>query len=329
MTLKFLLASFSGIVILNSIFFGIILLFNSKGLLKNKLLGLLLFGIALRTGKSIIILLFPHVPDAIPAIGLVGMGAMGPLLFFYVQNLNDEKAKLGSRLYPHLIFSALMGVSLHFANDQVIFWLYFFTALQLALYIVVAVRLHLGNNYDSEVKKWVTILIVSVSMMWAVYTVQLFLQDWVTYLTGTVIASGVLFGLLFYALKSNRIFGRIKNRKFSASAAQLSSRITILMEQDKVYRQSDLTLAKLATMLGVKPYLISNTLNEYHGKSFPEFVNQYRIQEARELLHSEKHRIYSIEAIAFDCGFSTPSAFYTYFKKVTKLTPSEYREISK
>jgi AraC-like DNA-binding protein len=97
------------------------------------------------------------------------------------------------------------------------------------------------------------------------------------------------------------------------------------MERDKLYKQNDLSLVKLGAILNVKPYVISNVLNEYQGKTFPEFINAYRIKEAQKLLQSEKHSIYSIEAIAFDCGFNTPSAFYSYFKKITKLTPSQYR----
>lgn len=327
MTAKFLLASFSAIIILNSIFFGFVLLINSKGLLKNRLLGFLLFGIALRTGKSIILLIFPHVPDSIPAIGLVGMGAIGPLVLLYTQNLMDEKWKWKHEFTFHFIFSLVMGVSLLFATDQVVFWLYLFTAVQMAVYLGATANQvkKLSAGMELETYQWLRLLLISVSLIWCVYSVQLFYQGLFIYLTGTVIASLALFALLFQALRSNRIF--IKTKRFARSLRneELSKQIVALMEKDKLYKDSDLTLGKLATVLKTKPYIISGVLNEYHGKSFPEFINYYRIQEAQKLLESRQHHIYSIESIAFDCGFNTPSAFYTYFKKITKLTPSEYR----
>jgi len=327
MTIQFLLASFSAIIILNSIFFGFVLLFNSKGLLRNKLLAFLLFGIALRTGKSILMLLFPYVPDSVPAVGLVGMGAIGPLFFFYSKDLLQENWQWRPQYLMHFLFSVIMGVSLLFATDEIVFWLYFFTAVHMAIYIGVTAHSIWSKRLlaEAETMQWLKLLIPGLSVMWCVYAIQLFFQGLATYLTGTVIASLALFVLLYHAMRSHRVFGKSKRFARTDKNEQLSRQIISLMEQQKLYKDSDLTLSKLAGVLKVKPYVVSGVLNEYHGKSFPEFINYYRIQEAQQLLQSKKHQVYSIESIAFDCGFNTPSAFYTYFKKITKLTPSEYR----
>lgn len=326
MTVQFLLAIFSGIVVLNSIFFGVVLLINAKGLLKNKLLGLILLGIALRTGKSILLILLPDVPDTIPAIGLVGMGAIGPLLYLYMKHLPSERWVMSN--YLHFLFSLVMGVGLLFAEERTVFWLYAITAVQMLGYLMMATFLinkH-KSEYDTELFGWVKLLSVVILVMWGVYSAQLFFQGAIAYLTGTVIASGALFALLFKALQSNRIFVRTKRVTKTEDGKELAKKVLAVMEEDELYKDSELTLPKLARQLNVKPYVLSAVLNKYHKKSFPEFVNEYRIKEAQKLLLSERYQVYSIEAIAYDCGFNTPSAFYTYFKRLTKVTPAEYRE---
>ncbi|MFZ1809409.1 MAG: AraC family transcriptional regulator [Cyclobacteriaceae bacterium] len=325
MTVHFLLAIFSGIVVLNSIFFGAVLLINAKGLLKNTLLGLILVGIALRTGKSILMLLLPDVPETVPAVGLVGMGAIGPLLYLYVQHLSSTKWV--KRNYLHFLFSVIMGVSLLFAEEKTVFWLYALTAMQMLGYLLLAtvvINKH-KSEYGTELFGWVKLLSVVIGVVWGVYAAQLFFQGAVEYLVGTVTASVALFALLFKALQSNRIFVRTKKITLTEVGKELAKKVVVTMEKDEHYKDSELTLPKLARLLNVKPYVLSGVLNEHHNKSFPEFVNEYRIREAQRLLLSSEHQIYSIEAIAFDCGFNTPSAFYTYFKRFAKVTPAEYR----
>ncbi|MGE0588560.1 MAG: helix-turn-helix domain-containing protein [Cyclobacteriaceae bacterium] len=325
MTVKVLLAGFSAIIILNSIFFGLVLIFNSKGLLKNRLLGFLLFGIALRTGKSILMLLIPHLPDSVPAIGLIGMGAIGPLFYFYTLNLRGHQWSRQNLV--HFAFSMATGLTLPFASDQLVFWLYFFSALQMATYVSITSRLIFQNRQlDDETFRWLRLLTVSISLIWAVYAIQLFYQQLWVYLTGTVIASLSLFAMLYVGLQSNRIFTKTKKLQKREIYDDVKLMIEDMMSNRKMFTDGSLTLSKFAHALKIKPYVLSGVLNDHYGQSFPEFVNSYRIREAQVMLRSEKHQMYSIEAIAYDCGFNTPSAFYTSFKKVTKLTPAEYRD---
>lgn len=328
MTVQFLLAIFSGIVVLNSVFFGVSLLIDKKGLIKNRLLGMILLGIAFRTGKSILLLLLPQVPETIPAFGLVGMGAIGPLLYLYAHHMTGAPWIKINLL--HFLFSVGMGASLFFVPEEVVFWLYLTAALQMAGYLSVTVS-HVYKHrttFDSDLFGWLKFLSTSIFIVWGVYTAQLFFQEAVAYLLGTVTASVALFALLFRAMQSHRIFIRTKPIKQTEDGRALADRVLQLMEEEKYFKDSELTLPRLARQLNVKPYLLSGVLNTYHKKSFPEFVNEYRIKEAQKLLTSDKYQVYSIEAVAYDCGFNTPSAFYTYFKKLTHLTPAEYRDRS-
>ena len=67
-------------------------------------------------------------------------------------------------------------------------------------------------------------------------------------------------------------------------------------------------------------------VNEKFGKNFYNFVNEYRVKEARILLISNEYENYSIEGIAKTAGFNSKSVFNELFKAHTGLTPKEFKE---
>ena len=98
------------------------------------------------------------------------------------------------------------------------------------------------------------------------------------------------------------------------------------MSEKKPYLENELTLAKLAEMLSVPQHHLSQILNEKLNQNFFDFVNNYRIQEAKKLLVSPDGGLLTILAIAEEVGFNSKSAFNNAFKKVTNTTPSEFRK---
>ena len=64
-------------------------------------------------------------------------------------------------------------------------------------------------------------------------------------------------------------------------------------------------------------------INSHFNKSFPDFINCYRIKRAIDLLKSENNRL-TIEGVAFECGFGNRTSFYKAFKSETGKLPSEY-----
>ena len=79
-------------------------------------------------------------------------------------------------------------------------------------------------------------------------------------------------------------------------------------------------------MLSVPQHHLSQILNEKLNQNFFDFVNNYRIQEAKKLLVSPDGGLLTILAIAEEVGFNSKSAFNNAFKKVTNTTPSEFRK---
>jgi len=101
------------------------------------------------------------------------------------------------------------------------------------------------------------------------------------------------------------------------------SRINYLIDEENLYLKNDLRLRDISEKLEIPEYLISQVINEKVGKSFRDYLNEFRVRAAQVKL-SESHSKYTIEGIAKDVGFNSRSSFYSAFKKVTNLTPLEY-----
>ncbi len=97
-----------------------------------------------------------------------------------------------------------------------------------------------------------------------------------------------------------------------------------LMNDEKLYRDMDLRMNDVAKRLMIKPHQLSQALNEQVKTDFRNFVNRFRIDEARRLLVEEPDR--SIITICFEVGFNSKTSFNITFKKATGMSPKEYRE---
>lgn len=86
-----------------------------------------------------------------------------------------------------------------------------------------------------------------------------------------------------------------------------------------------LSLESLATELGKSTSNLSKLMNTYAGHNFSDYINNYRVIEAKRLLADPDFDAYTIVAIGLECGFNSKSTFYTSFKKFTGLTPTTYR----
>jgi AraC-like DNA-binding protein len=101
------------------------------------------------------------------------------------------------------------------------------------------------------------------------------------------------------------------------------------LESEKPYLNSDFSMHDLCNKLDISRRKISFVLNEVLQKNFYGVVNEYRIRDAQGLLNDESLNQMKIEALGEMVGFQSKSSFNACFKKVTGMTPSEYRVMSK
>lgn len=108
--------------------------------------------------------------------------------------------------------------------------------------------------------------------------------------------------------------------------AAILARLAEYMETQKPYREPELTLDQLADRLGVRPKLLSVALNEGLGQHFFDYVNRYRINEAKDLLANSPDPKLTVLEVLYQVGFNSKSSFNTLFKKYTGQTPSEVKK---
>jgi AraC-like DNA-binding protein len=127
------------------------------------------------------------------------------------------------------------------------------------------------------------------------------------------------------------ISGETKIHKYAKSGLnsdlllEYKLKLEKLMQYRQAFLSSDLTLPSLAEAVGCSVNHLSQVINSGFGMSFFDYLNEHRIEHARELLANSDIQSGSILNIAFTVGFNSNSAFYAAFKKCIGQTPAQYR----
>jgi len=108
--------------------------------------------------------------------------------------------------------------------------------------------------------------------------------------------------------------------------ADVSVRLLHLLDEERLFLDPDLTLKKLSLRLKVHYNHLSRIINERFGLSYNDFINKYRIEEAKRKLAARKEKGNTVLDIAYSTGFYSKSVFNAAFKKFTGMTPTEYRK---
>jgi len=99
-----------------------------------------------------------------------------------------------------------------------------------------------------------------------------------------------------------------------------------LMESDKPFLDSDITLPSLGRLLNLTTYQTSYLINRCFNENFYQFINRYRLQRCMQMFRDPAYNHLSILGIAFESGFNSKTTFNTAFKKATGSSPKEFRQ---
>ena len=97
------------------------------------------------------------------------------------------------------------------------------------------------------------------------------------------------------------------------------------MKTEKAYLNINCNIQEVSDKTKIPLHHLSNILNQHIKKKFFDFINEYRIEEAKKMLMDVNYSGLTIEAISYECGFGSKTTFNKAFKKFTSKTPSEYR----
>ncbi|MBK8566536.1 MAG: AraC family transcriptional regulator [Saprospiraceae bacterium] len=128
-------------------------------------------------------------------------------------------------------------------------------------------------------------------------------------------------------LQDNETMPTARKQLFSEEKLNLL-KISLLkkMETERPYLDPELNLPSLAHQMNLSVHEMSELINMGFGENFAQFVNRHRVEESKKLLFSEKHAHLSMVGIAFEAGFNSKTAFNMAFKKMTGVSPTEFRE---
>ncbi len=226
--------------------------------------------------------------------------------------------------------------------------------IQLAVYLYIAYKKVIWfqrslQNLMSEVVtinlSWLKFLIISVSSLFVIVFVESLVSQNVT-LDNITITVLYVFVLVFLnaiyskGLRQPEIFQGITSETISITKdietkykssklteEEASDYVRLLdryMAQEKPYLEYELSLEHLASRTSIPARYLSQIINERFQKNFFDFVNSYRVEEAKRLLE-DKSLDLRINEVMYDSGFNSKSTFNSVFKKSIGMTPSEFR----
>lgn len=194
-----------------------------------------------------------------------------------------------------------------------------------------------GNRKLDGIFKWLKTILAVFILIWLMFLGSSFvytffeepmLSDILT-ITGLFLLVALSNLTLFIMFRSPEYFysnlylKQNNGNGSSLSKAQYQELCDIITSQ-KLYQNPDLKVGDLASKISLSARNTSRLISTYHGGNFNDFINSYRIEEAKNLL-ANKGNDMTILTILYESGFNSKSVFNTTFKKIVGKTPSDYR----
>ena len=106
---------------------------------------------------------------------------------------------------------------------------------------------------------------------------------------------------------------------------ELTNTIFQYLKNKKPYLNPDYSLQMMAEDLNISRHKLSEAINNGHKKNFYKLINEFRVDEVKEMLVNSAFSHYTVLGIGLECGFNSKTSFNRIFKEETGLTPTEYK----
>ncbi|MBM9578289.1 helix-turn-helix transcriptional regulator [Leptospira sp. 201903070] len=104
----------------------------------------------------------------------------------------------------------------------------------------------------------------------------------------------------------------------------LEKQLSYLIREERIYLDEDIRLPNVAEELGVSVHQLSSYLNDHKGINFNNYINQFRVEEAKSILINDPSR--SVISVGNAVGFNSNSVFHRAFLRETGMSPKKFRE---
>ena len=284
----------------------------------------------------------------------------GPLLYLYIRQLLDLSFKL-NRIHLLLFLPAIVHVLmmsytvfLSVKEIQEIFYMdptYWLIVEGLGVFhnfVYIVINIFVYKKYTKTISTFIsfsqktTHLIVILAFVLSATALWMFLYlSRIIGITHTInyefyrliwlVLSLFSYFLGYFGLFFPNIFRvpfvQEKKTKFTENENELyemKNRLNKLMETQKLFLNSGLTLQILAEKSEINRNTLSWVINKGFDKNFYDFVNEFRIEEFKRLVENKIPEEQTILSIALEAGFQSKTTFNVAFKKITGMTPKEY-----
>ena len=263
---------------------------------------------------------------------------IGPILFLYIQSWNKDSFSLTHILhFVPFLAAVLMAISYN------VRWIghlhvhpYIYATFQLSsltIYGIVAYQVS-----ASRFRSFIVTVTVIESIIAATLAVMVVYYGRFPDLRLVFVALTLLIYWISYKLISDQGYfisqqnGKNRSGKYAHSSlkpeesARIETMMTSLLIDKKLFTQSSLSIDGLASQIDTSRHHLSQVINEKLNRTYNEYINELRVEEARERLSDPASLKYTIAAIAHDAGFNSVSTFNEIFKKQYGTTPSQFRD---
>lgn len=136
----------------------------------------------------------------------------------------------------------------------------------------------------------------------------------------------VSYYILWMSKKSCLLNEKVEESTQETLFLEIDEKLTSKLVNELAFLDFNLNVKDLANEIGTNEKYLSQVINKKYNKNFSNFINDYRIIYAKELLLNEEYSNYTIEAIGNLSGFNSKTTFNSTFKKLTGVTPSGYKK---
>jgi AraC-like DNA-binding protein len=347
-----------GVVISSSFFASILLWLSHQNKLSNRFLALLILSIALWLIDHFLRISGIYSQNAnLYFLPIFYSLAFGPLIYFYVKSLVNQSFTLQKNDFFHfipVIFQAGLYLFLTTKNydfknwywENVHQWITYKiefdgTFISMLIYLGLSIRLlrkyqiYVVNNFSETSKirlNWLKTILIILVILCLQWLLEIILRDFfnlyfnydysiqILGIMALVLASG--------GIRQSNLTINFEEESIPKTQVQIDTQILEQlkngMEIQKLYLNPTLTLSEFAKDLKLNPKIVSQQINTGLGKSFNDFVNEYRVEEVKRRLNSSDIDRLTILGIAYESGFNSKTTFNRIFKDFTGVAPRDF-----
>ncbi|WP_426483721.1 helix-turn-helix domain-containing protein [Flavobacterium sp. 2] len=330
------LGAFNGFIL--SLYF---LFFTQKKYLSNLFLGALLFVLSVRIAVTVFVYFNIDLSKTYLQIGLSACLLIGPFLYYILKSGIRNRVSKQWKWHLGIWIGTILIIGFVFPyQNYPVLWNDYFVALiffQWFSYIflsgfesrILLQKTIMNYNNSNPSERWFGIIFLGNASIFTSYFLGFSRMPFVSCITGALAFTFILYLIILVLLYRKRtddlfLLSIQKDKKLNNEEALiLTQKLEKIMNEKALYKNPNLSLKDLSKEINVSSHQLSQFLNNNLGKNFTSFVNEFRINNACEIIASNDKL--TLESVGYDVGFNSKSTFFAAFKKHTGTTPLNYQ----